>query len=110
MRQICTAKEGNVLTNGPKADWDRIARDSPKLPPSRFFVDKFVRGSPNQENCFGCGSFARRRSHLPLGFQRSKQRYGGAMVTGNDLAMDGGPRAGPTHRQGDVLAPVQLRR
>jgi hypothetical protein len=53
-----------------------------------------------------CGSAL----HCSLVCERPGSCYRRAVFIGDDLAMDGGPRSCPTHRQGDILAPVRLRR
>jgi hypothetical protein len=86
--QFCTTKCGNVLTSRAETDWDFEARDPSELASNRFFLEQTFLPLPGAKNCFGCSGFAcRRRPHLCFAFQRSKQRHGGAMVTGNDLAI-----------------------
>jgi hypothetical protein len=106
--KFCTVKQGNVLTHGAETDWDFKARDPSELAPSRFLLEQTSLPSTGAKNCFDCGGFAcRRRLHLCFACQCSKQRYGGPVVAGDDLAIQSRPRSRSPDRKGDVVALVR---
>src|SRR6267143_193276 len=98
---------GNILTRSSERDWDFKVRDPSELPSKFSFGEETSLPPKGAKRAFSSTGFACNRSgFLRVACQRPKQRYGRAMVTGNDLAIHRGPCSCASDGQGALVALV----
>ena len=98
----------NVLTRSSERDWDLKVRDPSELPSKFSFGEETSLPPKGAKRAFSSTGFGCNQSgFLRFACQCPRQRYRRPVVARNDLAIQSGPRASTSHRQGHVVALIR---